>query len=203
MKVDRFAVWYQHSLFLVVTFLSMGMCESLTAQSHQAHAHTRLMDTSKKITPLQPPTWHKIARVNMNPFNGFMFSFSINFKVCWQISCLVTHTHTHPCQSVLARRSLTCGTHFTSGPACWLLEPGAGRRLHGCTLYSSRHCVSPDLGSPGRWPSRPHRSLQCSWSLSQFLVPATSLSYLKFASLKTCPLTYTTENLIRRWDRLQ
>lgn len=94
MKVDTFAVRYQHSLFLVVTFLSMGMCESLTAQSHQAHAHTRLMDTSKKITPLQLPTWHRIAHVNMNPFNGFMFSFSISFKVCWQISYLATNTHT-------------------------------------------------------------------------------------------------------------
>lgn len=38
MKIDTFAVRYQHSLFLVVTFLSMGVHESLSAQSHQGHA---------------------------------------------------------------------------------------------------------------------------------------------------------------------
>lgn len=44
-------------------------------------------------------------------------------------------------------------------------------------------------------------SLQCLWSLSLFLVPVTSLSSLKFANLKTCPFTYTTENLEREFDK--
>lgn len=38
MKADTCAVRYQHSLFLVVTFLSMGVYGSLSAQFHQAHA---------------------------------------------------------------------------------------------------------------------------------------------------------------------
>lgn len=45
MEFDAFALKYQHSLFLVVTLFSMGVYESLSGQSHQAHGHKQENNT--------------------------------------------------------------------------------------------------------------------------------------------------------------
>lgn len=125
---------------------------------------------------------------------GLCFTFPSGLK-----SASRCHTQpptcTHLWESLLARRPLVplVPTSDTSGLSCWLIQPELAGGLHECTLYGSGLYVGSGVSLVG--------GLQDPWSLlcsaarsSLFQLPAYPASNLP-VGLKTCPLTYTTENL--------